>query len=624
MSMVNLGLRAGVWTVAAAVLALASAFSPARALDVSDMAGWWIAIDDSLPKYWKQGAVAPMEEIVQITPEGVVSNRVMNLSARGPHCADGRDCSDLPAMASARVRVSGNQMEFSNIVASDARLDSIAGNLLIRQEALTATPEWTVTVESGERVTLRAAGGAKVRRMVRIDPDKLRKLHAGMRVSGWPADEHWRCFLTHATAGEAAFAPLQPNRSYRRPEFLERYLKFASYLAAIHAAVDAAAEPAVAASDSSLAVPLENIALPLSADDRQRLNAVLTYANEHARAMNAFNIASATAAAAKSKAANAQKDAADKEVAAKSAATAATAATTRAAADLAEHERNHVVATAQAQTAKNATAAAAEAEVVAALKENNSKAMAAAADALRRLARVQLQKARAARSYAADQQERYDAAIRGITAQSQLAEQAKLRVTEQQKDAAATAKAAGEQQQKADAARSTAESLKRKYEALRLAAVAQQHKSGTYTASAQGFAEAVTVAQKAVEEATGTLVRRTLGSLRRRCCARGGHSNSRDQWSDAGADANRRKPAGGPQPRRCGPRPVGSRCASRIRRSRPVGQCGQGSRGRGDARHRGCECGAGACQRSKGQGRSRRPGGSPVDRGSARRRTAGR
>jgi hypothetical protein len=496
-------LKARAWVLAAAVAA--SGFSPARALEVNELAGWWIAVDDALPKFWKQGAIAPMEEVVQVTPEGVVSDRVMNLRGRGPHCSDGRDCNDLPAMATARLRLSGNQLEFSHVVASDARLDSIAGNLLIRQEALTATPEWTVTVESPERISLRAAGGAKIRRLVRIDADRLRKLHAGMLFSTWPAEDHWRCFLSHATAGEAPFAPLQPARSYRRPEFLERYLKLASYLAAVRAAVDGpAADPA-----DTLAPPLENIAQPLSPQDRERLAAVLTYADQHARAVIAFNEASRQAAAAKSKAAAAARDAADREAAAKSAAAAASAATSKAAADATDQGRMQTVATSFAKTAKDAAAAAAEAETVIALKENNGKATAAASEALRRLARIQLQKSRAARNFAADQQEHYDATVRGVTGQRQLAEQAKLKLAEQQKNAATAAAAAGEQQQKADAARSAAESLKRKHDAARLAALAQQQKSATFTAAAQGFAEAVTVARKALDDATAMMGRRS-------------------------------------------------------------------------------------------------------------------
>ena len=71
---------------------------------------------------------------------------------------------------------------------------------------------------------------------MKIDPDKLRRLYAGMRVTNWAPEENWRCFLGNATAGEGAFAPLRAGRSYKAPEFLDRYLKFASVVSALRSA----------------------------------------------------------------------------------------------------------------------------------------------------------------------------------------------------------------------------------------------------------------------------------------------------------------------------------------------------------------------------------------------------
>src|SRR6185295_13718515 len=96
---------------------------------------------------------------------------------------------------------------------------------------------WTASLE-GPRLTLRAAGSSKTRMLVRIDPDRLRRLHAGMRASNWAPEENWRCFFGNATAGDGAFSPLRANRSYRAPEFLDRYLRFASYVTALRSAAD--------------------------------------------------------------------------------------------------------------------------------------------------------------------------------------------------------------------------------------------------------------------------------------------------------------------------------------------------------------------------------------------------
>ncbi len=161
---------------------------PARAMEAGHLAGWWIAIDDVLPTLWKQGAIAPMDEIVQIDPDGSVSDRVMNFWA-GSHqaCIEGKVCSDMPAVAAARLRVTGNLVSFTDVTPANDRLDSVAGTLLIRQVAVTATPEWMATVD-GERLTLRAIGTPKVRTLVRIEPDRLRRIYAGMRVSNWPPE----------------------------------------------------------------------------------------------------------------------------------------------------------------------------------------------------------------------------------------------------------------------------------------------------------------------------------------------------------------------------------------------------------------------------------------------------
>src|SRR6185437_10455867 len=88
-----------------------------------------------------------------------------------------------------------------------------------------------------ERLSLRAVGSNKLRLLARIEPDRLRKLYAGLRVSGSSPDESWRCFLRTATGNDQAFLALRGRRTYRPPEFLDRYLTVASYVAAIRSAV---------------------------------------------------------------------------------------------------------------------------------------------------------------------------------------------------------------------------------------------------------------------------------------------------------------------------------------------------------------------------------------------------
>jgi len=90
-----------------------------------------------------------------------------------------------------------------------------------------------------------------------IEPRRLQRLRAGMRAAGLPPQKHWRCFLGNAMAQQPAFASLRTERtgstpqgsifnfassapapaksSPPSPDWLERYLRAASYLMSLDA-----------------------------------------------------------------------------------------------------------------------------------------------------------------------------------------------------------------------------------------------------------------------------------------------------------------------------------------------------------------------------------------------------
>jgi hypothetical protein len=360
------------------LLAMAAMVIPmpaAQALHMRELAGWWIAIDDTFPKLWQREAISPMEEILQINPDGRVQDRVMNFWAGSPQvCLGDKVCSELPLIGVAQLRVNGDRIAFVDAVPSKARLDIGAGDAVIRRAALIATEEWTIRLE-GERMTLRSSGREKVRVLARIDPERLRRLHAGMRAATWPAAEHWRCFLAVATAADSAFAPLRNNRRHQAPAFLDRYLKFASYIGALQSTV---LLPAIDESDPErrklLGAPTEellvqhydNLLRPPTVDDRARLEAVLTHIYQHARAINAASAAAAAATLAKARADAAAQEAAKLAPAARSAAIAAGDAQAKASSATADHEKAKATAEAQAQAASTAELAAREAAATAA------------------------------------------------------------------------------------------------------------------------------------------------------------------------------------------------------------------------------------------------------------------
>jgi hypothetical protein len=474
-----------------------------RALEVAELAGWWIAVDDALPKLWMQGAIAPTEEILQIAPDGRVANRIMNLQVQDA-CSESKVCSDLAPIATAQAQTSGNHLNFTNVEPSNVRLDSVAGTLLIRQEAVTSVSDWTVTVERG-RLRLRSAVPDKVRNFVRIDPDRLRSIYAGFLLSKKPAKESWRCFFANATAGDPGFALLHKNRSYRRPEFVDRYLKMAAYIVAIRSALasntatDNNDRQQVLSADVSLVQSLGD--RPLSFETRKTLQAVLTYIDEHRAALFAFNTASAKLAAAKSKVVSATREIAELEGAAKAATEFVEAAERDMTAAAADHNRIQASANWQSKAAQEAYANAKRAIAVAAQEQNVSTISTAAAEAARLRAATQQKKTDAISALANDYKERHDDAAHALAEQNRTIEQAKSKAAAEQEKATAAAKVAADLQKQADLANAAVESVRNEYEAAKIAAARQQQKSSNLGAAVQALSDAVVASQKAAEGA---------------------------------------------------------------------------------------------------------------------------
>lgn len=502
-------------TVAIAVAA-SHPIRSAQAVELSDVSGWWISIDETFPKHWKSGAIAPMEEVLQINPDGRVSDRVMNFWA-GSHraCLENKVCSDLPQIATGRVKVNSNRLSFINVVATNARLDTPSGDMLVRQEAITTAANWTITLD-GERMTLRGAAPAKTRTFARIDLDRLRKLHAGMSVTSWQPREHWRCFLSNATARDKAFAQLQTNRSYSPPDFLDRYLNFASYIGAIKSAI---AIPAIDESNEErrkllsvepeevMVTHIEGLLRPPSVDDRQRLDAVLAYVERHTRAMLASNAATAVAAQLKSRADAAAGEAARLDAIAKEAAAATAAAQTRGRAAAAALAQARDAATAQTDAAKKAGEAARAAEAEATAKQTAAATALAAYETARRAAADQQQKVDGVNRDIADLQQKLQAAMRQAADLRQKSEAAQSAATAQQQKAETAVVVTAEQQRKLDAAKAAADAEQQKYQAAKSKADGQQQVSNKLAAAAREFADSLAAVQKGADEATVLLSR---------------------------------------------------------------------------------------------------------------------
>ena len=260
-----------------------SAAAPAVALTPRDLAGWWLAVDGVFHALDKSGAVS--EELLVIAADGAVEDRAMSFRHASPFvCAKSKLCSDAPLMARARLTVDGDKLAFADRTSADGVAPELAA------AALTATPSWTVALSAGNAFMTLRAGGVS-RSLARIDPDRLRRLRAGLMTAGLPADKHWRCFLANATAADAAFAPLRKGK-HAAPPFLADYLRIASYrsslagMGALSTADDPDAERRALASapvETLMVERFKDVDTPRTAADARRYRAQAAFIDQRAK-----------------------------------------------------------------------------------------------------------------------------------------------------------------------------------------------------------------------------------------------------------------------------------------------------------------------------------------------------
>jgi hypothetical protein len=258
--------------VAAIVLACISAVAPAMALAPGDLAGWWLAVD---------GNESPRELLI-VAADGAVEYRVIQFQQISvPDCAQSKQCSDTPLIARGRMTAAADKLEFAGREAGAP------------DGPLTATLSWPIAASAGNRVMTLGAGST-ARTLVRIEPDRLRRLRAGLMTASLPADKHWRCFVANATAADAAFAPLRKGK-YAAPAFLNDYLRIASYrsslaaLGALPTADDPDADRRKLAGlpfEVLMAERFKDVDVPRTAADARRYRAQANFIEQRSRAVS--------------------------------------------------------------------------------------------------------------------------------------------------------------------------------------------------------------------------------------------------------------------------------------------------------------------------------------------------
>ena len=222
--------------MATTIVAIGSQSRSVLAAEASDLAGWWIAIDDSFVIADMRGEITAIVELLVIDAGNRVEDRMVRFDVPSlGDCLSVQLCSDAPLVGRARLAIANDTLTILERAEVPGRLDITNGDPFIRKTAITSTPRWTMQREAaGNRIRLAAKGGAK-RLLVRIDPDRMRRLFAGFLFAEKPGLDKWRCFLANATAGDQSFAPIHTAQTVA-PSFLENFLYAASYEQALRAA----------------------------------------------------------------------------------------------------------------------------------------------------------------------------------------------------------------------------------------------------------------------------------------------------------------------------------------------------------------------------------------------------
>jgi hypothetical protein len=271
----------GVFSLLAASLACGLGGEPAYAASTRELAGWWLAIDDTFPELWQRGNFAPSEELLIINRDGRVEDRLMNFWSGTPeNCDKTQVCSDAPLVATARLAIKGEQLNFSGRRTAKGPFVASRGSAAVAKATVTATPRWTLALEGkGQRMVLANGNAKATRTFARVAPENLRRLRAGMQAAALPAEEHWRCFLANATASDPAFAPIRGKDS-AAPDFLARYLDAASYLATLDSMLarptpdDPAARKYIGNETEELLLEdYRDLRLPVTLADKKKLQA---------------------------------------------------------------------------------------------------------------------------------------------------------------------------------------------------------------------------------------------------------------------------------------------------------------------------------------------------------------
>jgi hypothetical protein len=208
------------------------------------LSGWWISLDDTFKTLWENGTIVPTEELLIIDDQMRFENRMMGFWFVDPEfCSTDGPCSDAPLVATGRL-VQAKGLKSASLILSieDYRasanvIESARNDDAIRSRTVSSIRQWRISrLDTAEGVLVVRKGDdlLDTRTFLRVDPDRLRRLRAGLMAAELSAVRHWRCSIANATGVEPVvkttlvrtrgFPPNAP-----RSPLVEAYMRIASY-----------------------------------------------------------------------------------------------------------------------------------------------------------------------------------------------------------------------------------------------------------------------------------------------------------------------------------------------------------------------------------------------------------
>lgn len=198
------------------------------------LAGWWLSVDNFWPRLRNEAGAAVFEELLIVDEDGTVENRAVFFQLPGEEACSSDStlpCSDAPLIATARFSLDNGVLGFEErrdgnpaLFGSDSELDR-----RLRGSAVTGVSSWIGIAHDGE-LALTSSDGQVVRKFIRVSPDLLRRLRAGIIVASVSVADHWRCYVEHVLKRwDAAGRHLSD-------QLVENYLYVASYALSLLAA----------------------------------------------------------------------------------------------------------------------------------------------------------------------------------------------------------------------------------------------------------------------------------------------------------------------------------------------------------------------------------------------------